>query len=132
MVCCPIYYRDIGSKQELIEAIAGISAVAVLFWVSFWILNKVETKKWIEFVKAKVWLATTTGSVMVFAMLSFFTVYREDLKLCCFTRPCSHLQKNMETFVLLGLVLGLAVIISVVFIIRKIGKKLYHCVFYLV
>ena len=66
-----------GASRELIEAIAGISAVAVLFWVSFWILNKVETKKWIEFVKAKVWLATTTGSVMVFAMLSFFTVYRE-------------------------------------------------------
>src|SRR5688500_20142646 len=32
--------------------------------------------------------------------------------------------KNMETFVLLGLVVGLAVIISVVFIIRKLGKKL--------
>ena len=35
-----------GASKELIEAIAGISAVAVLFWVSFWILNKVETKKW--------------------------------------------------------------------------------------
>ncbi|HEY7506220.1 MAG TPA: FTR1 family protein, partial [Nitrososphaera sp.] len=44
-----------GASRELIEAIAGVSAVAVLFWVSFWILNKVETKKWIEFVKAKVW-----------------------------------------------------------------------------
>ena len=32
--------------------------------------------------------------------------------------------KNMETFVFLGLVLGLALIISVVFIIRKIGKLL--------
>ena len=67
-----------GASRELIEAIAGISAVAVLFWVSLWVLNKIETKKWIEFVKAKVWKATTTGSVMVFVMLSFFTVYREE------------------------------------------------------
>lgn len=44
-----------GAGREMIEAIAGISAVAVLFWVSFWVLNKIETKKWIEFVKAKVW-----------------------------------------------------------------------------
>src|SRR5438093_6153577 len=30
----------------------------------------------------------------------------------------------MESFVLLGLVIGLAVIISIVFVIRKLGKKL--------
>ncbi|MDW0139496.1 MAG: FTR1 family protein [Nitrososphaeraceae archaeon] len=113
-----------GASRELIEAIAGISAVAVLFWVSFWILNKVETKKWIEFVKAKVWQATTTGSVMVFAMLSFFTVYREGFETVLFYQAMFSFAKNMETFVLMGLVLGLAVIISVVFIIRKIGKKL--------
>ena len=113
-----------GASKELIEAIAGISAVAVLFWVSFWILNKVETKKWIEFVKAKVWQATTTGSVMVFAMLSFFTVYREGFETVLFYQAMLSFARNMESFVILGLVLGLAVIISVVFIIRKLGKKL--------
>jgi high-affinity iron transporter len=113
-----------GASKELIEAIAGISAVAVLFWVSFWILNKVETKKWIEFVKAKVWQATTTGSVMVFSMLSFFTVYREGFETVLFYQAMLSFAKNMEIFVFLGLVLGLAVILSVVFIIRKLGKKL--------
>jgi high-affinity iron transporter len=113
-----------GARKELIEAIAGISAVAVLFWVSFWILNKVETKKWIEFVKAKVWQATTTGSVMVFSMLSFFTVYREGFETVLFYQAMLSFAKNMETFVFLGLTLGLVVILSVVFIIRKLGKKL--------
>ena len=113
-----------GASKELIEAIAGISAVIVLFWVSFWILNKVETKKWIEFVKAKVWQATTTGSVMVFAMLSFFTVYREGFETVLFYQAMFSFAENMEIFVLLGLVLGLAVIISIVFVIRKLGKKL--------
>jgi high-affinity iron transporter len=113
-----------GARKELIEAIAGISAVAVLFWVSFWILNKVETKKWIEFVKAKVWQATTTGSVTVFSMLSFFTVYREGFETVLFYQAMLSFAKNMETFVFLGLALGLLVILSVVFIIRKLGKKL--------
>ena len=113
-----------GASRELIEAIAGISAVAVLFWVSFWILNKVETKKWIEFVKAKVWQATTTGSVMVFAMLSFFTVYREGFETVLFYQVMLSFAKYMESFVLLGLFIGLAVIISIVFVIRKLGKKL--------
>jgi high-affinity iron transporter len=113
-----------GASKELIEAIAGISAVAVLFWVSFWILNKVETKKWIEFVRAKVWQATTTGSVMVFAMLSFFTVYREGFETVLFYQAMFSFAENMEFFVLLGLVLGLGVIISIVFVIRRLGKKL--------
>ena len=79
-----------GANRELIEAIASLSAVAVLFWVSFRVLNKIETKKWIEFVKAKIWKATATGSLLVFVMLSFFTVYREGfetvlffIKYCC-------------------------------------------------
>jgi len=113
-----------GASRELIEAIAGVSAVAVLFWVSFWILNKVETKKWIEFVKAKVWKATTTGSVMVFVMLSFFTVYREGFETVLFYQAMISFAKYMEWYVVAGLVVGLGVIIGVTFVVRKLGKKL--------
>ena len=113
-----------GASRELIEAIAGISAVAVLFWVSFWVLNKIETKKWIEFVKSKVWKATTTGSVLVFVLLSFFTVYREGFETVLFYQAMLSYAKHMELFVILGLIIGLAVIIGVAFIVRKLGKKL--------
>jgi high-affinity iron transporter len=113
-----------GASKELIEAIAGVSAVAVLFWVSFWILNKVETKKWIEFVKAKVWKATTTGSVMVFVMLSFFTVYREGFETVLFYQAMLSFAKYMEWYVVAGLVLGLGVITGATFLVRKLGRKL--------
>lgn len=119
------YIIDIsGAGREMIEAIAGISAVAVLFWVSFWILNKVETKKWIEFVKAKVWKATTTGSVMVFVMLSFFTVYREGFETVLFYQAMLSFAKYMEWYVAAGLVTGLGVIVGTTFVVRKLGKKL--------
>jgi high-affinity iron transporter len=113
-----------GAQRELIEAIAGISAVVVLFWVSFWVLNKIETKKWIEFVKAKVWQATTTGSFMVFVLLAFFTVYREGFETVLFYQALFSFATYMEIYVLAGLVLGLAVIIAVVFLVRKLGRKL--------
>jgi high-affinity iron transporter len=113
-----------GANRELIEAIAGISAVAVLFWVSFWVLNRIETKKWIEFVKAKVWHATTTGSVMVFVMLSFFTVYREGFETVLFYQAMLSYAKYMEWYVVAGLIIGLAVIVAVAVVVRKLGKKL--------
>lgn len=113
-----------GASRELIEAIAGISAVAVLFWVSFWVLNKIETKRWIEFVKAKVWKATTTGSVLVFIMLSFFTVYREGFETVLFYQAILGFARYMEWYVIAGMVLGLAVIIGVALGVRKLGRKL--------
>ena len=113
-----------GASRELIEAIAGISAVAVLFWVSFWVLNRIETKKWIEFVKARVWKATTTGGVTVFIMLSFFTVYREGFETVLFYQAMLSFAKYMEWYVIAGMILGLTIIVGIVFLIRKLGKKL--------
>ncbi|MFL6473972.1 MAG: FTR1 family protein [Nitrososphaera sp.] len=113
-----------GASRELIEAIAGISAVAVLFWVSFWVLNKIETKRWIEFVKAKVWKATATGSIMVFVMLSFFTVYREGFETVLFYQAMLSFAKYMEWYVIGGLVIGLAVIVATALLVRKLGKRL--------
>jgi high-affinity iron transporter len=113
-----------GASREIIEAVAGISAVAILFWVSFWVLNKIETKKWIEFVKAKVWKATTTGSVIVFIMLSFFTVYREGFETVLFYQAMLSFAKYMEWYVIAGFISGLAIIIGIVFVIRRLGKKL--------
>lgn len=113
-----------GASRELIEAIAGISAVAVLFWVSFWVLNRIETKKWIEFVKSKVWKATTTGSVMVFVFLSFFIVYREGFETVLFYQAMLSYAKHMEAYVILGFIIGLSVILGVAFLVGKIGRRL--------
>ena len=113
-----------GANRELIEAIAALSATAVLFYVSFWVLNKIEHKKWMEFVKAKVWQATTTGSVMVFVMLSFFTVYREGFETVLFYQAMSGFAKYMELYVGLGFVTGIISLIGVFYLMRKLGRKL--------
>ena len=113
-----------GANRELIEAIAALSATAVLFYVSFWVLNKIEHKKWMEFVKAKVWQATTTGSVMVFVMLSFFTVYREGFETVLFYQAMSGFAKYMEVYVGLGFVVGMISLLGLYFVMRKLGRKL--------
>ena len=113
-----------GTNRELIEAIAALSATAVLFYVSFWILNKIEHKKWMEFVKAKVWQASATGGVTVFVMLSFFTVYREGFETVLFYEAMFGFAKHMEFFVGAGFVLGIGVLLAVYFVTRKLGKRL--------
>ncbi|MCV0392285.1 MAG: FTR1 family protein [Nitrosopumilus sp.] len=113
-----------GANRELIEAIAALSATGMLFYVSFWVLNKIEHKKWMEFVKAKVWQATTTGSVMVFVMLSFFTVYREGFETVLFYQAMSGFAKYMEAYVGLGFLAGMATLFLIYYVMRKLGRKL--------
>ena len=113
-----------GASRELIEAVAALSATAVLFYVSFWILNKIEHKKWMEFVKAKVWQATTTGGVTVFVMLSFFTVYREGFETVLFYQAMLGFAKYMEMYVGLGFVIGMGSLLAIYFAMRMMGRRL--------
>ncbi len=113
-----------GARRELIEAIAAISATAVLFYVSFWILSKIETKKWMEFVKAKVWQASAAGGVTVFVLLSFFTVYREGFETVLLYQALLGFAKYMEMYVMLGFVGGLAGLFVVYYVMRRLGRRL--------
>jgi len=113
-----------GASRELVQAVAALSATAVLFYVSFWILNKIEHKKWMEFVKAKVWQAGATGGVMVFVMLSFFTVYREGFETVLFYQAMFGFAKYMELVVAMGFVIGIVSLLALFFIMRKLGKRL--------
>jgi high-affinity iron transporter len=113
-----------GANRELIEAVAALSATGVLFYVSFWILNKIEHKKWMEFVKAKVWQASTTGGTIVFVMLAFFTVYREGFETVLFYEAMFGFAKYMEMYVGLGFVAGIGTLLAVYFVTRKLGKRL--------
>ena len=83
-----------GASKALIEAIAGISAVAVLFWVSFWILNKVETKKWIEFVKAKVWRRLPREASWSLSCFRSLQSTGRALRPCFSTRRCCRLRNT--------------------------------------
>ena len=119
------YVIDIsGANRELIEAIAALSATAVLFYVSFWILNKIEHKRWMEFVKAKVFQASAAGGASVFVMLSFFTVYREGFETVLFYQAMFSFAKYMELYVGLGFIVGMLTLFGVYFGFRKLGKRL--------
>ena len=113
-----------GANRDLIEAIAALSATAVLFYVSFWILNKIEHKRWMEFVKAKVFQASAAGGTSVFIMLSFFTVYREGFETVLFYQAMFSFAKYMEFYVGLGFILGIVSLLGIYFGFRKLGKRL--------
>ena len=70
--------------QEMLEAITALIAVAMLFYVSFWLIARLEHKRWLEFVKARMWSAVSVGSAASLMLVGFTAVYREGFETALF------------------------------------------------
>jgi high-affinity iron transporter len=72
------------AHQEALEGLTMVAATAVLFYVSYWLLSKMEVVKWSHFVKSKVHDAVTSGSALALASAAFLAVYREGFETVLF------------------------------------------------
>ena len=72
------------ARQEVLEGITMIAAAAMLFYVSYWLLSKIEVARWNRFMKGKVAGALSSGSALALASVAFLAVYREGFETVLF------------------------------------------------
>ncbi len=72
------------AHQEALEGATMVVATALLFYVSYWLLSKMEVVKWNHFVKSKVHEAVTSGSALALGSAAFLAVYREGFETVLF------------------------------------------------
>lgn len=72
------------AHREAMEGFTLVAAVGVLFYVSYWLLSKMEVAKWTAFVREKVQVAVTGGSALALASAAFLAVYREGFETVLF------------------------------------------------
>jgi high-affinity iron transporter len=113
-----------GSNRELIEGIASLLAAFVLFYVSYWLLAKLEAQRWMDFIKTKIEAALSTGHVMALAGVAFLAVYREGLETVLFYQALLLQGAASPSYVLLGFFLGLGLLTLVILAIFKAGLKI--------
>jgi high-affinity iron transporter len=73
------------AQREVIEAVIGLVAALVLFSVSFWMISKAESRKWMAFLKNQMNRGLSSGRVWSFAGVAFLAVYRECAETILFT-----------------------------------------------
>jgi high-affinity iron transporter len=71
-------------QRGAIEGFTMLLAAAVLFYVSYWLLSKVEAAKWTAFVKGKMETALSSGSGLALSAVAFLAVYREGFETILF------------------------------------------------
>lgn len=105
-----------GASQEMIEGIAALLAVCVLFYVSNWMLSKSETDAWTAYLQDKTASAVNGGSMAALIFTVFLAVFREGAEVVLFYQ--AYLEEEYMAQVWLGLILG-AVVLAVIWFIIK-------------
>lgn len=73
-----------GAEREALEGLTMVVAAGVLFYVSYWLLSKIEVARWNRFVKEQVQEALSGGSALALASVAFLAVYREGFETVLF------------------------------------------------
>lgn len=115
------------AHQEVLEAITMLVAVVVLFYVSYWLLSKMEVQKWTAFVKERVQVAVTGGSAFALASAAFLAVYREGFETVLFYKALLVSGGSAGGSLMpvgAGILVGGALLAVVYILINRFGVKL--------
>ncbi len=114
------------AKREALEGATMVVATGVLFYVSYWLLSKMEVAKWNHFVKSKVQDALTSGSGLALATAAFLAVYREGFETVLFYKALflSGGQGGGAMPILGGIVVGSVAMVGVYVAINRFGLRL--------
>jgi high-affinity iron transporter len=114
------------AHQEALEGITMLLATLVLFYVSYWLLSKMEVAKWNHFVKSKVQDAVTSGSAFALASAAFLAVYREGFETVLFYKAMFLAVDGSAGAapVVAGMLVGGVILAAVYVAIHRFGVRL--------
>ena len=111
-------------NRELLEAITALFAVVVLIGVSFWLVQRLEHKRRMEFMRARTASAIAAGSTAAFVGLGFTAVYREGFETVLFYQALSLFAEGLALWVWLGIAAAVVALGAVGYAILGLGRKL--------
>ena len=112
-------------QREALEGGTMLLAAAVLFYVSYWLLSKIEVAKWNAFVKARLEGAISTGSSLTLASVAFLAVYREGFETILFYKALLTSAGGGGTAAVAGgMALGAVALVAVYLAIKQFGLRI--------
>ena len=110
-------------EREALEGVTMLLATAVLFYVSYWLLSKIEVARWNAFVKGRMEDALSTGSGFALASVAFLAVYREGFETILFYKALLTSAGAAVAAVLAGILAGGVGLVVVYLAISRFGMK---------
>lgn len=112
------------ATAEITEGVTMLLASAVLFFVSYWLISKVETAKWQQFIHSQVSRAMQKGGGGALALVAFLAVFREGAETVLFYQAMFLSSPDAGAQLLAGFVAGTAVLGVIFALFYKFGVKI--------
>jgi high-affinity iron transporter len=114
----------INAGQEVIEGITMLIAVAVLFYVSNWMVSKSQAAAWNNYIAGKARDSVAGSSLFSLAFAAFLAVFREGAEIILFYMALLASTKSNMPMIWLGLAAGLILLVVIYVLIRALSMKM--------
>jgi high-affinity iron transporter len=111
-------------SQEALEGWIMIVAVAILFSVSYWLVSKIDNKKWQEYINKKMRGALSRGNAWTLSAVAFITVYREGFETVLFYKALFLYAGESTSGIIAGFFAGCLVLAVVFYLINYLGLRI--------
>lgn len=115
-----LLFTNSGASRELLEGITMLIAAVMLFFMSYWLLSKVEARHWKAWLEGKLSHSLTTGSLVGLWLTSFLAVYREGAETVLFYYALIGDAKDVAGHMAIGagFVIGCVVLLAAWLVMR--------------
>lgn len=115
-----LLFTNSGASRELLEGITMLIAVVMLFFMSYWLLSKVEARHWKAWLEGKLSHSLTKGSLVGLWLTSFLAVYREGAETVLFYYALIGDAKDVAGHMAIGagFVIGCVVLLAAWLVMR--------------
>jgi high-affinity iron transporter len=130
-VAFELLFHVTPGQRDAVEGFTMLLAAVVLFYVSYWLLSKVEADKWSQFLKGKMQTALSSGTGggggLALASVAFLAVYREGVETILFYQALLSSGEagggNGVPAVLGGIALGAVALVVLYLAINRWGMR---------
>lgn len=105
--------------REAIEGLTMLLAAAVLFYVSYWLLSKLQVQRWMAYLRRKVGRAENLWAI---GAVAFLAVFREGVETVLFYEALAGIGRPVPIWG--GLVAGALVLTALGIAVFRFGLKL--------
>lgn len=119
-----VVFAALPFGREVLEAVVGLAAVAMLFYVTFWLIARLDQRRRMEFLRARVWKAASVGSATSLALVGFTAVYREGFETVLFYQALFTFGEGLHAWIFAGMALAAVILAVVAWLVLKLGRRL--------
>ncbi len=108
---------------QVISAVASLAAVGTLLWVNVWLLRRLDSKRWMETMRARAWAAMASGSAAGLVVIGFSAVFRQGIETALLYEVLVGYSQGVVGYVGLGALIAVVALIGLAALLTYGGYK---------